>query len=154
MSDEPVERPDAPESTPTTTAAPRLEVDLFVCVLTDVGNHQRAHPAARRVVEAKLPGVAQAKRPDLTERVYRITVNERVVFGNSVAASIIVIDVDVDAQHLAEERAGILREVHRIAAAATVAHADVQVAIGSEHQMPAVVIRERLINGPPPIGPQ
>ena len=52
--------------------------------------------------------------------------------------------VDVDAQHLAEQLLRILRAMIGIVARAAVAEADVEVAVGSEREMPAVVIRERL----------
>ncbi len=48
--------------------------------------------------------------------------------------------VHVDAQHLAQQHAGILRAVLRIAAAAAVAQADVEVAVGAKLELAAVVV--------------
>ncbi len=53
-------------------------------------------------------------------------------------------NVDVDSQHLAEQLLRILRAVRRIVARATVSEANVEVPIGAERKVPAVVIRERL----------
>ena len=52
--------------------------------------------------------------------------------------------VDVDAQHLAEQLLRILRAVIGIVARSAVAHADVEIAVGAEREVAAVVIRERL----------
>ena len=71
-------------------------------------------------------------------------VDERVVRRDPVAACVIVRHVHVDPQELAEQGAGRLCKMHRVARASTVAHAHVQIAIRAEHQVPAVVIRERL----------
>jgi hypothetical protein len=49
-------------------------------------------------------------------------------------------------KHLAQEIVRILRAVAGIVAAAAVAHADVQVTVGSEAQRAAVVVLERLRN--------
>src|SRR5262245_46286787 len=52
--------------------------------------------------------------------------------------------VDVDAQHLAEQFRGILRAMVRVVARSAVAKADVEKAVRAEHEVPAVVVRERL----------
>ena len=57
----------------------RLVVDLFERALSDVADDQRASAAARRVVEAVAPRVAQAERPDLGPRRHWPAAHERVV---------------------------------------------------------------------------
>jgi hypothetical protein len=64
--------------------------------------------------------------------------------------------VDVDAQHLPEQRRGVLRIAELIVAATAIAEADVEEAVGPEGEMPAVVVRrglvdDRLAAGPPQI---
>ena len=71
-------------------------------------------------------------------------VDERVVGRNVITGGSLVGDVDVDAQHLAEQLIRVLRVVLRIVAAAAVAHADVEIAVRAEREMAAVVIGERL----------
>jgi hypothetical protein len=53
---------------------------------------------------------------------------------------------DVQAQHLAEQRVGPLRVVERVVSRAAVAEADVEIAVGAEGEMAAVVIGERLLD--------
>src|ERR1043165_1064508 len=112
-------------------AARRLQVDLFVLVLADVG-----HPeVAGLAVEGETPRVAQAVRPDLAARAGAR--GERVGGGDGVRRA-----VDVDARELAEKLAEVLAVIVRIAAGAAVADADVEVAVGPELQLAAVVIGE------------
>ena len=70
--------------------------------------------------------------------------HERIVRRHVVALGIVVGHGHVEAQHLAEQRLRILREVERIVARPAVAHADVEKAVGTEREVAAVVIRERL----------
>ena len=133
--------------------ADRLPVHFFARGLADVGDHQRAGAAVRPVVEVVAPRIAQAERPDLRQRGDRLPIDERVVVGHAVAARIGVRHVDVDAQHLAEQRVRVLRVVQRIAAAAAVAQADVEIAVGTKRQVAAVVIRERLLDEAAAVGP-
>ena len=122
----------------------RLVVDLLERVLADVADDQRAGAAARRIVEAVAPRIAQAERPDFRPRRNRPAADERIVGRHLIAGRMRVGHVDVDAQHLAEQLLRILRAMFRIVAGAAVAEADVEIAVRSERQMPAVVIRERL----------
>jgi hypothetical protein len=83
----------------------------------------------------------------------RDAAHKRIVGRHAIAGGIAVGHPDVDPQHLAEQRRRILRVVVRIVAAATIAEADVEVAVGSEHEVAAVVIRERLADEPIAAGP-
>ena len=67
--------------------------------------------------------------------------DKRVVGGNVEAFRIAVADVDVDPKHLAVQLREILRLVRRIVGLAAVAGPDVEIAVGAEDQVPAVVER-------------
>ena len=64
-----------------------------------------------------------------------------------------VIDIHVEAKHLAEERRRILRKVQGIIGAASIAQPHIEQAIGTEGQVAAVVSAERLLNGSRSVGP-
>src|SRR5262249_57381670 len=100
------------------------EVARLPGVVAEVGEDQRACPAARRVVEAVPPGIAKAEIPDL--RQYAVLTNVRVIAGHEIATRIIVVHPDIEPQHLAEECRRILRAVIRVAVAAAVAKRDPQ----------------------------
>ena len=68
----------------------------------------------------------------------------RVLGGNAVVGRAVHVLVDVDAQHLAEQGVGRLRVALRVVGVAAVAHADVEVAVRAELQLPAVVVGVRL----------
>ena len=143
-------------------AAGGLVVDFLERVLPDVAENQGAGAAARGVVEAPAPGVAQAEGPDLSAHAGQRARDERVVGGNAVADGIGVCNIDVDAQHLAEQRRRVLRIVVRIVARSAVAHADIEIPVHRREQdVAAVVIAEWLLDGgragglvPPQIEPR
>ena len=58
-----------------------------------------------------------------------------------------IIPIDVDPQHLAQQRVRVLGEVLRVAAAATVTEADIQVAVCAKSDLAAVVVGIGLIDG-------
>src|SRR5690606_7753206 len=89
-------------------------------------------------VEAEAPRVAQTVSPDLGSRA--LNPYERVVARDRVALARYV-----DAQQLAEERVEVLAVTFGVATAAAVAESDVQVAVGTEGQLPTVVVRVRLL---------
>jgi hypothetical protein len=62
-------------------------------------------------------------------------------------------DVDVDAQDLAEQLVEVLRPVVRIVTRSPVAEADVEIAVGAEHHVAAVVVGERLPHDGEPRAP-
>ena len=138
-----------PPAVVTAAEARRLVVDLLEGVLADVADQHRPGAAQPRRVEREAPGVADAERPDLVERRSRQRghADERVVRRSLVAAGVAVRDAHVDAQHLAEQRAGPLRLVLWIAAGAAVAHADVEIPVRPERDLAAVVVAERLADG-------
>ena len=90
-------------------------------------------PCARRCAgrRPRFPG----RRPCLAD--------EGVVLGNGVVLALVLV-VDVDAQHLAEERLQVLAVVERVVGRAAVAERDVEVAVGAEAEGAAVVVPERL----------
>lgn len=89
-------------------------------------------------VEAELPRVAQPVVPDLRQRAG--LPREGIARRHRESGSA----VDVDAQELAEPHAKVLRVVVRIAAATTVADADVQKAVRPERHVAAVVVGQRM----------
>ena len=125
-------------------AARRLVVDFLPAVLTDVRDDERAGAAARRIVESVAPRVPQPEAPNLTTRGNGLTADERIVRRHLIARWIAVGHVHVDAQHLAEQLGGTLCAVRGIVARTAVAEADVQKTVGTEHEIAAVVVRERL----------
>ena len=76
-------------------------------------------------VEAEPPRVPEPEREDLRRRVRA---------------------PDVEAEHLAEQAVGVLGPVLGIAARASVAHPDPQPPVGPEDEVPAVVVRVRLVD--------
>ena len=93
-------------------------------------------------VEREPPRVAHAVEPDLG-RARPDAVGERVAGRDGVGRSPVG-RLGVDAQDLAEQGLGVLAVAVGVAAAAPVAEPDVEVAVGAEHQLAAVVVRERL----------
>src|SRR5439155_24000036 len=113
-----------------------LDVHLLPSVLADIRDVEQ--PAGR--VERIAPRVAQAQRPDLRSPT---SVLERIARGNRIR----VTAVYIDPQQLAEQRIGVLGPVLGISSRAAVAHADVEHAVGTEHNEPALVVRAGR-NGP------
>src|SRR5437660_963219 len=105
---------------PVLTANARgLEVDLLVGVLADVRDEQ----VAIRGIERVAPRIPHSVGPDLRPRPRRA--DERVVRRNAVRE----LRVDVDAQHLAEQRANVLGIVELVSPAAAIPEADVEIAV-------------------------
>src|ERR1019366_10415809 len=109
----------------------RLQVDLFILVLADVADPE----VAAFTIETETPRIAKSVRPDLVP--HEAQPKERVRRGNRVRQTVI----DVDAQNLAQKLRQILGVVARIARKASVARADVEVAVRAELQLAAVVVR-------------
>src|SRR5687768_1564167 len=132
---------------PAVVAATLDGVHLLERTLPDVGEPERAVGT----VEAPAPGIAQAPRVDLRTfaartrtagRARRIG-RERVVRGNRVARPR---RADLDAQHLPEQRRQALAVLLRVASAAAIAGAEIQIAIRTEGEVAAVVIVSRLVD--------
>ena len=117
----------------------RQLVDLLPFVLADVADPQIAVGA----IEAEAPRVADAVEPHL--RPPALAVGERVVGRNAVLLAARRVG-GVDPQDLAQQRLGVLPVALGIAAAAAVAECDVQVAVGPELHLPAVVVGERVLD--------
>jgi len=115
----------------------REEVDLFPRALADVADPEVAGAAVERVA----PRVAEAVGPDLGPGAG--AADEGVVRRDRVRAT--ARRPRVDAQHLSEQCAERLRVVVGVAGAPTVTHADPQHLVRSEHEVPAVVVRERVV---------
>jgi hypothetical protein len=93
---------------------------------------------ARAAIVAPAPRVAKPVGPDLVEP---RDADERVRRRARVRRR-----VHVDAKHLAEQPAEILPGLLRVVAEAAVAHAEVQVAVGSEGDVPAVVVAREVLD--------
>src|SRR5512140_3864504 len=102
-----------------------LEVDLLLRVLPDVTNEQ----ITAGTVERPAPGVAQAIGPDLLPHGRVAAAVEWVGGRDDVSLACGWRAVHVEAQHLAQQRADILRVVVGVAAAAAIACAPVERAI-------------------------
>ena len=110
----------------------RLEIDFLVNVLSDIADIKVAGGA----VEGETPRIAQTVSPNLTA--VAALVRERVAGGNRVRRCA---SFDIDAQNLAEQRVRVLPAAQGIAPAAAIADADVEIAVGTEGELSAVVIR-------------
>ena len=126
---------DAPAEVRPRSLAGTDEVDLLDLVLPDVADRQ----VPRRAVEREAPRVAQAVGVDLAARA--LAADERVVVGDRVRVGAAL--TRVDAQDLPEQRVQGLPVAPLavlVAAAAAVAHADVELLVGPEGDHPAVVV--------------
>ena len=115
-------------------AGGRLEVDLLPGVLANVGDVHVAGGA----VEGEAPGVPEARRPDRVE--HAAVPDEGVAGGHEGRRG-----VHVEAQHLAQVGRAVLGAVARVVGAAAVPEGDVEVAVGAEGDLAAVVVREGLV---------
>ena len=119
-----------------------LIVDFFPLALSDVGDKE----ISSGPVEGASPGIAHAVCPNLVQRV-RIA-HERIVRWHCIVAIRVagkVVAVNVHTQDLAQPGLEILSVLLRVPAAAAVAQRDVQEVIRAECQLPAIMIRERLV---------
>src|SRR5205823_9608222 len=103
----------------------RLEIDLFIRVLADIGDPK----IICRPIECEAPWVTYAERPDLGPCAQGV--HERIIRRNADAPGVAL---DVDPQHFTEQPRQVLSIILWIAARPAVAHADVQVAVGTEPQ--------------------
>ena len=104
-------------------------------ILSDITDHQVSGQAIKR----KAPWISQPIGPDL--RALPALAGERISLRDRIAAR----GLRVDPQQLAEEDVHVLAVVAGIALTPAVADADVQVPIGTELQLAAVVIRELMV---------
>src|SRR5262249_39523572 len=110
--------------------------DFLPGILTHVSHEQTlAHSA----IEGKSPRVAEAVGPDFAFRA--IDANEWVIGRNRIGRA----RVDIDAEHLAEQRAEFLAVPLRIAGRAPITGTDVKKAVRPECQLATVVVVKRLI---------
>ncbi len=127
---------DAPPVVRAAGGARGLEVDLLPRVLPDVADEE----VARLAVEREPPGIAQAVGPDLGTRRGRGRSCERIGGRDAIGRKC----PHVDAKNLPEQGRQALPVVIGISPAPAVPHPDVEVAVGTERELPAVVVRERL----------
>ena len=102
-------------------AAGRLVVQLFDRILADVGEEQGAGPAARGIVDAEPPRIAQPDRPHFGRAAPG---RERIARRDVEPFRILVADVDVDPQQLPEQAARRLRLMRGVVHLAAVARSD------------------------------
>ena len=114
----------------------RAEVDLLVHVLA----HVRDRKVTGLAIEGEAPGVAEAVGPDLAAP--RRLVVERVVGRDRVLA--IRRSTWIDAEDLAGQRPQVLPGQIGVAPSSAVTGPHVQVTVGAELQLAAVVIRARV----------
>src|SRR5262249_50742282 len=82
----------------------RLVVDFLPRVLSDVGDNERAGSSVSGIVEAVLPGIAQAERPDLRQGGLWVSRWKWVRRRNRVSEGIALGDArDVQSKHLAQQ---------------------------------------------------
>ena len=108
-------------------------MDLLERVLADIGDVEIV------AIEGVAPRIAEAGQKNLRRAA---SLRERIGRRDCVG----LLPVHIDAQHLSEQRVEVLAVSMRIAAAAAVAHADVEKTVGAEGDPSAVVVRERLID--------
>ena len=120
------------EDVPAVVAAALDYVDLLPLVLADVAGPKGAGLA----VEGESPGIAQTVGPDFGATA---AVGKGVVGRDGVGLRVRCIG-DIDAQNGAKEGCSILAAAQRIAGRTAVAQADVEVTVGAEGNLPAVVV--------------
>ncbi len=116
----------------------RLEVDLLPRALADVADPQVAGRRGRTSTATGCAG--RTPRSPASRRRGRRTGCPR---GSGTE---LPVGPRVDPQHLAEQRRERLRRCPRVAAAAAVAEPDVEVSVGAEREVAAVVVRVRLVD--------
>lgn len=114
-----------------------LKVDFFVIFLAYIGNPEVASGS----IETESPRITQAVGPDFG--LGSGAIHEWIGWRNLYAAGL---GLHIDTQHLAEQRAEVLAITHRVAAGASIPHADIQVTIGPEFYLAAVVVFKWLGN--------
>ena len=118
---------------PSPTASGR-EVYFLPRILADVANEQ----IASKSIEAESPGIAQAQRPHLWP--CPRSPNKRIRGWDGVGK----LTVHIEPEQLAQQRAEVLCIYFAGRRLRPVAHANVEVAVGAELQLAAVVIAEGL----------
>jgi hypothetical protein len=111
----------------------RCEVDLLPVVLTDVGERE----VAGLPIEREAPRVPESVSPDL---VAAGNAYEGIVGGDRVGLSVGA-ELGIDPQELAAQVLEVLRTTERVAAASAVARGQVEVVVGPELKLAAVVVR-------------
>ena len=133
-----VERHEPFEDVPAVVAPFLSEIDFLETVLADIRDIEIAESAIEAVAER----VAQAEGPDL---VGSGRPDERIVGRHRIVAVRVggkVVAVNVEAEDIAEQVVDVLPGFGRVAATAAVADRGVEVAVGTEFDPAALVIRQ------------
>src|SRR2546422_5144323 len=124
---------------PPEVAAFRDDVHFLPAILPNVTGEEEPGGA----VERKAPGVAQTVRPNLRQPA---AVHKRVVRWDRVLFARGKRRVHSDPQNFGEQGARVLTVALRVAAAATIAKSDVEKSVGTEGELPTVVVVVGLID--------
>ena len=127
---------DVPPEVEAPDPGPR-DVDLLDRSLPDVADPE----VAGRPVEADAPRIAQTGQPDLRAG-FTVLSCEWVVDREVVGGLGAGVDVDIEAEHLGQERVEMPPGVERIASATAVSGRDVQEPVRPEREAAAVVVAE------------
>src|SRR5262249_26028477 len=119
-------------------AAGGLVIEFLPGGVANVADHQRARAAARGIVEAALPGVAETDVPDLRRGAGR----KRIVRRDGATGRIAVWHRYVDSQHLSQQ-AG--HDLGVRGGRTAVAGRRVEIAVRTELQGAAVMVARRLM---------
>ena len=117
-----------------------LVVDFLARALAHIPDDQRSGSAERRIVKAPAPRVAPSDAPDFRQ-IARLA-SEGIVDGNVVTLGVAITNRHIHPEHLAEERARILRVVITVVRSPAIANTDVEVAVGAKRDVAAVVITD------------
>jgi hypothetical protein len=121
------------------TGAGRSAIDLLELLLADVSDPQ----VPGDPVEGEAPRVAEPVGPDLrSAAAIPSSARERIVARDVVAGRA----RDVEPEDRCQERVGVLAVAVGVAARAAISKPDVEVAVRPEREMPAVVVRVRLVD--------
>ena len=109
------------------------DIDFLHAILADIGEPE----VAGLCVETETPWIAQAGGPDFGP--YIGAADEWVVSGNGIRLAVVVM-IDIDANHFAEEQLHVLSVAVRVTVRAGIAHREIKVAVRTEGDAAATVI--------------
>ena len=125
--------------------AERLVIDLFAKTLAHVANDERSCFTGSKIVEAVAPRITPAEGPDFVPCRDRQAIDKRIVRRYLEPVRVANRDVHVDPQEFPEQTTGRLRMVvGNVVEIAAVAEADIEIAIGTKHEISAVMVGEWL----------
>ncbi len=110
------------------------DIDLVEAALADVGDDEMAVAP----IEGEAPGIAQPERPD--EVGARRRAREGIAGRDGMVGRRLGMMVDVQPQHLPEQVVDVLSAALRVAPAAAVPQAEIEIAVRAERDVAAVVV--------------